>query len=778
MRKKPGSHQRQLALDEPLRNRGLFADHFLEERLPDLPQWQETEGLDDAFTAIEKLYEKCALSFTDATNEDQTENDFIQPVLRILWSEAAPGDCYQVEVSIPNLDVHRQPDYALFRAAADRQAAQPLVGDPSYWQNVPCLADAKKWSASLDKKGGIHGTPSAQIVNYLYRSRTRWGILTNGRVWRLYEQDKSRTGGVYYEVNLEAILQRNDREAFRHFFLFFRRAAFLPDQHGKTFLDRVFEGSVQYATEVGDSLKESVYDALRLLMNGFCEYPGNGLNPADAGVLELVHENSLIVLYRLLFVLFAEDRDLLPCEDEHYRDYSLRKLQREINEKLRAHGSYLPSMTNLWSRICNLFGLIDQGFEADGRHIIPAYNGGLFSPEKHPHVAHRPQEGVARWDVCDHRLSEVIDMLAYQRERWDEPGTDDIDYNTLAVQHLGSIYEGLLELKPQVAQEALIETVEKSKPIFKPRKDVPKPKNIKKQSPRTVAPGEIYLTTDRGERKATGSYYTPTYIVDYIVEHTVGPLAEEAAQKVAELTKAAVPLSPERSTRRRGAGGEASLAVALLEPYLSIKILDPAMGSGHFLVGAADFLSLHMATDPNLPELDDMGDEEPQTYFKRLIVERCLYGVDLNPLAVELAKLSLWLHTVSHDRALSFLDHHLRCGNSLIGARIEEDLTREPPRFNNKGKLVGQTILSAKGPINRNGKLVGQTILSAKGPKGPQLVMGFSDALTGTHLQYFLDSFRKIMEAGGGSAAAEHQKDVLYREMDTVRERFRTSTRR
>ena len=647
--------QPQLALDEPIRNRSLFADHFLEERLPHLPQWQQIDGLDETFDAIKNLYQKRAPTFTEATNEDQTENDFIQPALDVLWGENEPGDCYQVEVSIPNVDAYRQPDYAFFRTAAERQEAQPQVGTLDYWQTAPCLGDAKKWAASLDKKRGYDENPSAQIVNYLYRSRTRWGILTNGRIWRLYEQDRSRTGGVYYEVNLEAILQSNDREAFKHFFMFFRRESFLPDQESKTFLDHVFEGSVQYATEVGDSLKESVYDALRLLMNGFCEHSGNGLDAAEPATLESVHENSLIVLYRLLFVLFAEDRDLLPCEDANYEDYSLRKLQREINDKLRGHGHYLPQMTNLWGQLCNLFRLIDEGFEPNGQVIIPAYNGGLFSPEKHPHVAHTPQEGFSRWEVGDHRLSQVIDMLAYQREHWDQPGTRDIDYATLAVQHLGSIYEGLLELRPQVAQEVLVETSEKGKPVFKPESEVANPKKIRGQSPRTIAPGEVYLVTDRGERKATGSYYTPTYIVDYIVEHTVGPLADEAAKKVAELVGPTI-LSGKTPMPDKSVGptkGRAARAYDdLLEPYLSLHILDPAMGSGHFLVGAADFLSLAMATDPNLPEPADIGDEEPQTYYKRLIVERCLYGVDLNPLAVELAKLSLWLHTVSRNKAL------------------------------------------------------------------------------------------------------------------------------
>jgi hypothetical protein len=500
-------------------------------------------------------------------------------------------------------------------------------------------------------------------------------------------------------------------------------------------------------------------------MNGFLEHAANKLNRNDPDTLKVVHENGLIVLYRLLFTLYAEDRDLLPCEDKHYTTYSLRELHRGINKKLRHGDPYVPSATTLWSHLCNLFALIDEGFRANGQVIIPAYNGGLFSPSKYPAVAHTPLPDVSRWEVGDHRLAEVIDMLAYERERWSEAGTRDIDYGTLGVQHLGSIYEGLLELQPRVADEGLVETLEKGKPIFRPEREVAKPRVARGQQPRRIAQGEVYLITDRGERKATGSYYTPKYIVDYIVENTVGPLADRAAEQVADLLpdvkKDVGKLERTRhkweQEANKGNKAEAEKHIAdlstlveeqkrrLLDPYLSLNILDPAMGSGHFLVGAADFLSLAMATDPNLPDLAEIGDEDPQEFYKRLVVERCLYGVDLNPLAVELAKLSLWLHTVSRDKALSFLDHHLRCGNSVIGARME-DLAKEPPQVGPRGRLqypVGKYV-----PI--------------------------AEVLTGKHLQYFLDTFHKIVETPTGDAETERRKDTWYRHMDDVRDRFRS----
>jgi len=752
-----------LRLHDRCNNRNLFADNYLKHHLAGLPGWQEYRGLDDSFAAIKRLYNERAGSLADA-NESQTEHDFIRPILDILWQEESPGDCYQVQVVIPNLNGHRQPDYALFRRAEDRVAADALRGQVDYWRGTAALADAKGWNVSLDRSQGPDRNPSAQIANYLYRSGVRWGILTNGRQWRLYEREKSSPGGVYFEVDLLAAIQHDDRETFRFLWTFFRRAAFLPDADGKTFLERVFQGSVDYATEVGGRLKESVYDALRLIMNGFLRDPANALDRADPEHVRLAHENGLILLYRLLFLLYAEDKDLLPLDKDVYLDHSLKTIHSEVNPKLRGKRRYYAGEHRFWPQLLQLFRLIDEGLTDEGEVVVPAYNGGLFSVAKFPHIAHTPEEGAGSWQIGDGFLCPAIDMLAYRRDQWDKPGSQDIDYNSLDVQHLGSIYEGLLELRPAIAEGPLVEVSSAGKPTFKPQAEVAEPARIRGQNPRKIAKGEVYLVTDRGERKATGSYYTPKYIVDYIVQNTVGPLADEAAHKVAELrpevereiagleqrlAEGQAEAPSEIEARKRSAEVLTQIAEKrrkLLEPYLALKVLDPAMGSGHFLVGAADFLSLAMATDPNIAVPEEVGEEEAQAHYKRLVVERCLYGVDLNPLAVELAKLSLWLHTVSKDKALSFLDHHFRCGNSLIGAGMS-DLGKQPLRFDARGKVTNA----------ENG----------------QLVLGFSEALTAKHLQYFLDSFREIMESPSGELESERHKADLYAAMDAARDRYR-----
>ncbi|WP_456474786.1 Eco57I restriction-modification methylase domain-containing protein [Candidatus Pyrohabitans sp.] len=226
-----------------------------------------------------------------------------------------------------------------------------------------------------------------------------------------------------------------------------------------------------------------------------------------------------------------------------------------------------------------------------------------------------------------------------------------MDYSSLSIRHLGSIYEGLLEYKLKFAEENLVVESKKGKEIYR---------KAKKGEPPKVYKDDIYLVTDKGERKATGSYYTPDYIVKYIVENTIGPIVDERIEKA----------------KREGKD--------VVEELLSIKILDPAMGSGHFLVEATNFLSNRI-----IEYMQDSGEYEeiPElNEMKRRVVERCIYGVDLNPLAVELAKVSLWLDTVSKNKALSFLDHHLQCGNSLIGAFFNDISAALPKAGKKKSK--------------------------------------------------------------------------------------------
>jgi len=742
-----------LAGASPHSNQGLFSDHYLEHYLPPLTpdEAQDAQRLRDE---IAQLLTK-AVAQAAGKKEANVEHVLIRPALAKL------GFVLEPQPPLPTAEAALAPDYALFADDEQKATAGKHYRKPEYFAHVLALAEAKKWGLSLGatqaKKPRARPThPGAQLRQYLAESGVRWGILTNGQVWRLYEQDASRGGQRFYEVDLFALSRQADPDAWRYFYQFFRRQAFERDPEGRCVLDKWLASSRDYALGLTKRLRDNVYEALRCLMDGFFAHEDNGLHwDSDA---ECVHDACLVLLYRLLFVLYAEARKLLPIDDSrtYLERYSLQQRKHEIADRLERGNGYDRFGTGLWNWLQNdLFRLVDKG---DARMGVAEYNGGLFRVD----ADHWPLHGR---DVrlADCFVAQAIDLLGRDQDP-DVGAKAFVDYSELGVRELGSIYEGLLEMKPHLATEPMIEVKRAGKdkgPSIIPDAEATPEQRQWNQKPRNKAaryePGQVYLLTDRGERKATGSYYTPEYIVNYIVEHTLDPLLTQCAAAVAR-GRPAVERKIKRLEKaiaeRRGRANEAAnrraieaAALELLEPYFQLKVLDPAMGSGHFLVGAAEFLTDAILTDPNrIPPPEPNGEDEA-LYYKRRVVERCLYGVDLNPLAAELAKLSLWLHTVQKDRALSFLDHHLRCGNSLIGARVDGDLCREPPILDKRGRQ-----------INKDSK---------------QPILGFYDTLRSRHLENFLSVLSEIEGTPTINAESEGRKNLLYKTLDELREPYR-----
>ena len=599
-------------LPNAVKNRSLFSNYYLDSLIVGQAQWLDTPDIESDYAAIKNLFNAVAPD-AEHLKEAQTERQFIQPVLEQL------GHIFEVQPTLQTSQGTREPDYAFFASESVLNTAQSHINTNQFFTASFAVGDAKAWSRNLDRKaqgGGdpfTNQNPSYQIDCYLRGADKDWGILTNGRQWRLYHRQTSYRLDSFYEVDLAALLTQNqDLEIFRYFYCLFRRDAFIPDASGTSFLDRVLTESQQYTVAVSDDLKNRVYDALRLLIDGFLRYPRNRFDRANPPLGE-IHTNSLILLYRLLFILYAESRDLLPLNNRDYAlQYSLDYLATDIHEKLDGGIAFAPGASRYWTGLRQLFTLINDGWEDH----IPQYNGGLFNPKQHPFLE--------RYEIGDDALAQVIELLTRT-----EAG-ERIAYRDLDVRHLGDIYEGLLEYQPQIADQDLVI-------VSKKGSETVMPQSSPNQEP-AYSEGDVYLLTDKGERKATGSYYTPDYIVRYIVENTLEPLCESKT----------------------------------VDEILSLKILDPATGSGHFLVGVVDYLAEELGTHPDAPHITETTDAETElAYWRRRVVESCVYGVDLNPMAVELAKLSLWLHTVAKGEPLSFLDHHIRCGNSLIGAKIE-----------------------------------------------------------------------------------------------------------
>lgn len=309
-----------LFLFGPVRNRSLFSSHWLENRLQHEPEWQELRG--EATTALEKLAalwesERTLVALYD--NEQSLEHAFIQPVFKaigwdLIYQTYLPGG---------------KPDYALFLSEEDRRASLTAGKKTSvFWEHAEVVADAKSWDRSLDHPTVIDGKkeyPPQQIERYLDRSHKNYSILTNGKLWRLIPRvlaNHQHRFQTYLECDLSHILDewllRSPSEPFHtgilddflRFYLFFSPQGHRVRAGRKPLLQRAAEGSTEYSVGVGEGLKEGTFEALRLCIEGLLTFAANGMTPRKE--LALCREHSFILLYRLLFILLAEDRGLLP----------------------------------------------------------------------------------------------------------------------------------------------------------------------------------------------------------------------------------------------------------------------------------------------------------------------------------------------------------------------------------------------------------------------------------------------------------------------------------
>ncbi|MBN8592270.1 MAG: Eco57I restriction-modification methylase domain-containing protein [Anaerolineae bacterium] len=606
-------------------NQGLFSDYYLDDVVPTLPDWNQDGAAYQQMVALRaSLRELLDRLKPETLDEAQLEELWVKPVLEAL------GHHWSVQVKIRYRDKgFRKPDYVFTRTQAEAEALSNAIYDPAQIAHTLAVGDAKRWGAKLDQSSGNERNPSQQIDEYLRYSERPWGILTDGRIWRLYHRESSKDNA-YYAVDLPALLtSRDDRanEHFGYFLFFFRQAAFTPDG----WLEKILKGSVDYAEGLSDALEEEVYLALQLIAQGFLDYRRNRLKPEPA-TLRQIYEQSLVLLYRLLFILYAESRDVLPLsENRLYRDnQSLYAIARRVKDLLERPTDLARAVDtgSIYTALNDLFYIIDVG---SPQYEIAPYNGRLFSAEEHPFLADK--------NVGDAFLAPAVDKLTRIASKTRTRDRVFVDYRDLDVRHLGAIYERLLEYELDQAATPLTLKEGKYAPAAAGAKVV-------------VESGALYLRTGNNERKITGSYYTPDYIVRFIVERTLEPLLTDITARHADLDSEGHWLIRD--------------AAALRAAVLGINVLDPATGSGHFMVEAVAYiaewlrrLALHPA--------DLSADEDELVYWKRQVVTNCIYGVDVNPLAVELAKLSLWLTTLAKGRPLSFLDHHVRPGNTLVG---------------------------------------------------------------------------------------------------------------
>ena len=642
----------------------LFAEGFLRDSVTELPDWDAVTDahLDDLETRLLTLFDSFPTGAS--ANESQTEDDLIWPVLALLGWEAS---LRQQNLSARGRD--DVPDGLLFGNAAAKDRANGFTDEWRRYEFGLVIVESKRWLRPLDRRSGRRSeetAPSAQMLRYLRRvddlttGALRWGILTNGRQWRLYYQGALSVSEQFFELDLAAILDipgyNEDLFALdplerRHwltlFVLAFARHSFLLDAADKrTFHQRAIDEGRFHQERVAANLSELVFGHV------FPDLARAIADAAPAASLSEVREAALILLYRLLFILYAEDRNLLPVRDSRYDDYALRdKVRGDIGRRKDLDDVFSASAARYWSIVDDLCRAIDTGDASIG---LPPYNGGLFDRERTPLL------GQVR--LNDAVMADAVDALSFERT---PDGRRYINYRDLGVQQLGSIYERLLEQEIVRQDDAI-----------------------------TVRPN-IFA------RRDSGSYYTPDDLVGLIIKESIDPLIQARVDAfTAETSQPPSDALPED----RHIGRLKRLDPA--ERILDLKVCDPAMGSGHFLVNLVDHLSdrvieamaeAEAAWDGYISPLNeridnirnsiianaedrgwavDTGQLDDRHIVRRMVLKRCVYGVDKNPMAVELAKVSLWLHTFTVGAPLSFLDHHLRCGDSLFGAWVRPTIDR------------------------------------------------------------------------------------------------------
>ncbi len=329
-------------ITSPHNNQQLFSDHYLNTILPERHDWQaltvEAQPVLEALEAIFKRYKP-----SEKEKEAQTEDDFVKPVLKTL------GHTFAVQASLAAPNRSQTPDYVFYH---DQYALEvnkgKILTEALLESKAFAVGDAKSWNRPLDIAMKAEGkdrdlltnkNPSYQIAFYILHSGLEWGILTNGRLWRLYHKSTAHRLDHYYEVDLPALLAskkstKEKAEEFLYFYAFFRRDTF--EQHPLS-VATILKESIDYAQGISEQLKKQVYEALRYIAQGFLDYPTNHLSPDTPETLKSIYDNSLILLYRLLFILYAEARNLLPIDesDVYAKNYSLRSVTQAIARDLK-----------------------------------------------------------------------------------------------------------------------------------------------------------------------------------------------------------------------------------------------------------------------------------------------------------------------------------------------------------------------------------------------------------------------------------------------------------
>ncbi|WP_052889300.1 Eco57I restriction-modification methylase domain-containing protein [Thermogemmatispora carboxidivorans] len=485
------------------------------------------------------------------------------------------------------------------------EAPPQVIGEKSYpiayfWQQLPIHLVGYRTDLDQTQRlaSGGRSSPFSLVQEWLNRSSGHWwGIVSNGLRLRLLRRNVSLTRQAYLEFDLEAMLRGEAYADFALFWLLCHQSRFEGRNPADCWLERWSRQAHEEGVRALEHLRQGVTAAIEELGRGFLAHPANHAlrDRLRSGELnaEDYYQQLLRLIYRLIVLFVAEDRDVLlrPDADEEARRryvnyYSTARLRRLARARLGTrHSDLYRALRLVMERLGSEQGCPELG--------LPALNGFLFSREALP--------DLADCELTNYALLVAVRALATVQD--EQKVLRVVNYRDLGSEELGSVYESLLEMHPSINVEQTNFTLE-------------------------VVAGS--------KRKTTGTYYTPTSLIECLLDSALEPVLERACAQP----------DPEQA-------------------ILSLKVCDPACGSGHFLIAAAHRIARRLAAVRT-------GSEEPGLEARRRalrdVVGRCLYGVDVNPMAVELCKVNLWLEALEPGKPFSFLDAHIQCGNSLIGA--------------------------------------------------------------------------------------------------------------
>ena len=560
-------------------------------------------------------------------------------------------------------------------------------GDACAWQLlVKVIEPGEDFDRVAGGAGRLEVSAHGRMERLLRQTGVPAGLLCDGRSLRLVSAPRGESSG-WLDLHVADMVTTAGRPIVAALRLLLSQTRLLSLPRDKRFAALLAE-SRRFQNEVSERLAEQVLHALYELLRGVQAADdashGELLREPLAERPDDVYHALLTVILRLVFLLYAEERDLLPEGETFARHYSLAGLYERLREDAALHPDTMNQRYGAWAQLLVLFRLFHDGAEADGLQLPPRH-GDLFNPDRFPFLEGRRAGGARQIHVRiepplipDGTVYRALDkLLVLDGER--------ISYRALDVEQIGSVYETMMGFRLETAQgrsaairaakrhgapatvnleELLAQTADSRAKWLQERTDRKLTDRVKRSvqaadtveqlhaaldavldpqaTPDLVPAGAMVLQPSE-ERRRSGSHYTPRELTEPIVRTALEPVL----------------------SRLRGGGGRPPHPEAILD----LKVCDPAMGSGAFLVEACRQLAEELIEAWRVydaaPAL--LPDEDEVIVARRLVAQKCLYGVDRNPVAVDLGKMSLWLATLARDHALTFIDHALRHGDSLLG---------------------------------------------------------------------------------------------------------------